>query len=82
MASNHKSVVETPETGTEVDFHGTFDRQLIKTHKSNKDRLKARRVSMIPPVLDSPSKHAHLDFAADARPLPPPPPAGRTRHAH
>jgi hypothetical protein len=67
----------TPETVTEVDVHGTFDRQPVKAHESKRDRLKARRASMFPPVLDSPSIRARLDLAADAPPLPPAPPAGR-----
>jgi hypothetical protein len=75
MASTLESVVETPETVTEVDVHGIFDGQPVKAHKSKRDRLKAGRASMIPPVLDSPSKRACHDFAADAPPLLPP--AGR-----
>jgi hypothetical protein len=74
MASNFESVVEMPKTVTEVDVHGTFDGQPVKTHKLKKpvkDCLKEGRASMIPPVLDSPSKCAHLDFAADAPPTPP-----------
>jgi hypothetical protein len=74
MASNLESVIETPETVTAIDVHGTFNRRPVKIHKLMKpvkDRHKAGRASMIPPVLDSPSKHASLDFAADS-PLPPP----------
>jgi hypothetical protein len=73
MASTLESVVETPETVTEDDVNGTFDGQPVKAHKSKRDRLKAGRASMIPPVLVSPSILARLDFAVDAPPLPPAP---------
>jgi hypothetical protein len=44
MTSTLESVVETLETVTEVDVHGTLDEEPIKTHKSKKhvkDRNKA-----------------------------------------
>jgi hypothetical protein len=36
MASTLESVIETPETVTEVDVHGTLDEQPVKTHKLKK----------------------------------------------
>jgi hypothetical protein len=74
MASTLESVIKTPETVTEVDVHGTFDGQPVKAHKLKRDRLKAGRASMFPPVLDFLSKRARLDLATDASPLPPAPP--------
>jgi hypothetical protein len=58
-----------PETVTEVNVHGTLDKQPVKTHKLKKhvkDRNKVGRASMVPPGLDQPFKHACLDFAEDA----------------
>jgi hypothetical protein len=68
MTSTLELVVETPEMVTEVNVHGTLDKQPVKTHKSKKhvkDRNMAGRASMVPPSLDQPSKHASLDFAED-----------------
>jgi hypothetical protein len=81
MASNLESVVETPKTVTEVYVHGTFDGQPVKAHKSKNDCLKAGRASMIPPVIDSLSKRASLNFAANAPPLLPAPPPWAGRNA-
>jgi hypothetical protein len=69
MTSNLNLVIETPETVTGADIHGTLDEQPFKTHKSKKhvkDHNKAGRASMVPPSLDPPSKRARHDFAEGA----------------
>jgi hypothetical protein len=78
MASSLELVAETPENVTEVDVHGTSNGRPVKAKKMTTDSLKTGRASMHPPVLDLPSKRAHLNLAADP-PLPPTPspPAGR-----
>jgi hypothetical protein len=56
MTSTLESVVETLETVTEVDVHGTLDEQPVKTHKSKKhvkDRNKAGRALMVPPTVQT-----------------------------